>query len=96
MYRSIETLSKNNIKVFSIKTDALTIKNDDLYVAQQVLDFEPGLGKWRHSKTGKDIIVPTKPLEKRVTHLTQLPQTAIITHPLSIQEEYNTRSEGVV
>ena len=44
MYRSIETLSKNNIKVFSIKTDALTIKNDDLYVAQQLLDFEPGLG----------------------------------------------------
>jgi hypothetical protein len=61
-----------------------------LYLAQQLLDFEPGLGKWRHSKTGKDIIFPTKPLEKRITHLTQLPQKTIITHPLSIQEEYNT------
>ena len=90
MHRSIETLTKSNIKVFSIKTDALTIKNDDLDLAQQLLDFEPGLGKWRHSKTGKDIIFPTKPLEKRVTHLTQLPQKTIITHPLSIQEEYNT------
>ena len=44
MYRSIETLSTNNIKVFSIKTDALTIKHDDLDLAQQLLDFEPGLG----------------------------------------------------
>ena len=86
MYRSIETLTKNNSKVFSIKTDALTIKHDDL----DLLDFEPGLGKWRHSKTGKDIIFPTNPLEKRVPNLTQLPQKAIITHPLSIQEEYNT------
>ena len=74
MYRSIETLTKSNIKVFSIKADALTIKNDDLDLAQQLLDFEPGLGKWRHSKTGKDIIFPTKPLEKRITNLTQLPQ----------------------
>ena len=73
MYRSIETLTTSNIKVFSIKTDALTIKNDDLDLAQQLLDFEPGLGKWRHSKTGKDIIFPTKPLEKRITNLTQLP-----------------------
>ena len=90
MYRSIETFTKINIKVFSIKTDALTIKNDDLDLAQQLLDFEPGLGKWRHSKTGKDMIFPTKPLEKRITNLTQLPQKTIITHPLSIQEEYNT------
>ena len=74
MYRSIETLSRTNGKVFAIQTDALTIKNDDLDLAQQLLDFGPGLGKWRHSKTGKDIISPTKPLEKRVTNLTQLPQ----------------------
>ena len=45
MYRSIETLTQNDIKVFSIKTDAVTIKHDDLYLAQQSLDFEPGMGK---------------------------------------------------
>ena len=55
-----------------------TIKNDDLYLAQELLDFEPGLGKWRHSKTGKDIICPTRPLEKSITNLTQLPNKTAI------------------
>ena len=41
-------------------------------------------------KDRKRSIFPTKPLDKRITNLTQLLQKAIITHPLSIQEEYNT------
>jgi hypothetical protein len=45
MWRSIEKLTKNNIKVFTIKTDALTIRNEDLSLAQELLDFEPGIGK---------------------------------------------------
>ena len=39
MYRSIETLTKTNIKVFTIETDALTNKNGDLYLAQQLIRF---------------------------------------------------------
>ena len=90
MWHSIEQLTKHNIKVFTIKTDALTIRNEDLFLAQELLDFEPGIGKWRHSKTGKDIMFPTKPFEKKVNSLIKLPKQTIINHPLTIQEEYHT------
>ena len=65
MYRSIETLTESNIKVFPIKTDALTIKNDDLDLAQQLLDFEPGLGTWRHSKTTEEMICSNKTIREK-------------------------------
>ena len=64
MFRSIEALDQHNIQVFTIKTGALTIKNEDSGLVQQVLDFEPGLGKLRHSKTGQDILVPNKTIRE--------------------------------
>ena len=33
---------------------------------------------------------PTKPVEKIIKHFRHLPPKTIISHPLSIQEEYNT------
>ena len=35
----------------------------------QFFFFSPGLGKWRHSGTGKYIKFPTKPLDKAVNNL---------------------------
>jgi hypothetical protein len=48
------------------------------------------LAKWRHSKTGKDIMFPTKPFREKINSLIKLPKHTIINHPLRIQEEYNT------
>ena len=77
MYRAMNTLDEHNIKVFTIKTDALTIQSEDLSQSKEVLHFSPGLGKWRHAKTGQDIIFPTKPLEKRINNLTTLPSVTV-------------------
>ena len=74
MYRLTDSLNKHNRKVCTIKTDALTVKNDDLSLAQQLLEVEPGVGKWRHSTTGEDICFPTRPLGKIITHSTQVPK----------------------
>ena len=41
--------------MFTIIANAVTIKNDDWYLAQQVFDFAPSKGKLKHSKTSKDI-----------------------------------------
>ena len=90
MYRSIETLKKNGIQVHSIKTDALTIKNEDLAKAQELLDFSPGLGKWRHSGTGKDIKFPTKPLEKTINNSISINKIKVNNIPITIEQEYDT------
>ena len=90
MYRSIETLKKNGIQVYSIKTDALTINSNDLARAQELLDFSPGLGKWRHSGTGKDIKFPTKPLDKAVNNLIGIHKIKVNNIPITIEQEYDT------
>ena len=48
-------MTENNIKVFSVKTDAFTINASDLVSCQKLLKFNQGIGNWRVSKT-KDII----------------------------------------
>ena len=90
MYRSIETLKKNGIQVYSIKTDALTINSNDLARAQELLDFSPGLGKWRHSGTGKDIKFPTKPLDKAVNNLIKINTIKVNNIPITIEQEHDT------
>ena len=58
MYRDYQTLTANGIDVFSVKTDAFTIKEKDFAAAQACLHFHNDIGGWRCSKT-EDIKLPS-------------------------------------
>ena len=57
MFEAYQRMTENNIKVFSVKTDAFTINASDLVSCQKLLKFNQGIGNWRVSKT-TDIIFP--------------------------------------
>ena len=50
MYRDYKCLVDNGIEVFSVKTDAFTIKSSDLETAKVYLKFGKDIGGWRWSK----------------------------------------------
>jgi len=58
IYQDLEKLKQNDIPVFSVKTDALTIRQCDMEKAQQVLSFGSQCGQWRFSKVHDQIILP--------------------------------------
>ena len=57
MFEAYQRMIDNNIKVFSIKTDAFTIKASDLVACKNLLNFNKDIGNWRVSKT-EDIMFP--------------------------------------
>ena len=50
MYNDYKSLADNGIDVFSVKTDAFTIKSSDLELAKTFIDFHNKIGGWRCSK----------------------------------------------
>jgi len=50
---SYNTLKQNNIEVYSVKTDAFTIKATDAEAAKSLILFNNNIGSWRISKTEK-------------------------------------------
>jgi hypothetical protein len=58
MYKSYQKLQKHNVKVYSVKTDAFTIKASDHHQAYSVLEFDEGFGTWRVSKKSNIIYPP--------------------------------------
>ena len=50
MYSDYKTLTAHGIDVFSVKTDAFTIKQADYETAQSCLCFHNEIGGWRCSK----------------------------------------------
>ena len=89
MYESYKTLSENNIKVFSVKTDAFTLLPSDLDRAKTLLDFSPGIGKWRVSKT-EDIIYPFDPLKYKQNN--EMPIKELSVNVLDVPDEFDTPS----
>ena len=82
MQRSRELLDANNIPVYTLKADALTI------YAVEAVNFEPGTGKWRVNKTEESkfphellAMMENKhiPIGAKQHHLT----------PPTVQEEYD-------
>ena len=61
MYQSHQTLMNNGITVYSVKTDAFTIKHADLDTVKGLLHFNDSIGSWRVSNNN-EIIFPTIPL----------------------------------
>ena len=63
MFNAFQTLTKNKIKVHSVKTDAFTIDKKHFEKVQTLLSFE-GIGNWRFSKMRTaDIVFPSKTIE---------------------------------
>jgi hypothetical protein len=61
IYSDIEVLNKNNINVYSVKTDALTIHKNDVDKVKTLLKFSINRGGWIISKEDK-IIFPSDKL----------------------------------
>ena len=91
MYPANDSLTKNAVHVFSIITDALTIKDSDLPKAQALLDFKLGLGKWRHSNTSSDIKFSTLPLTRTMNNLTKIKKPSINLISITIEQEWDTK-----
>jgi thymidine kinase len=87
MYKDYNTLRDNNINVYSIKTDAFTIKREDLQKAKELLAFG-GIGKWRVDKYGDDIRLPY--LDFTFEEIEEIPITVPTNERIHIEDEYNT------
>ena len=84
-----ETLKRNNITVYSVKTDAFTIHKDDVEKARQLLDFGSNFGQWRVSKI-EDIVFPTKLIQYREVDSVKITEHQTHDIELTIEEEYDT------
>ena len=70
MYKDQNALITTGIEVFSVKTDAFTIKPDDLEKAKSCLKFSDDIGGWRHSKDD-DIKLPSEKYQYKLN--TEIP-----------------------
>jgi hypothetical protein len=89
MNKSYKKLKEQNITVYSVKTDAFTIKESDVEKAKELLNFEPGIGNWRLSKT-EDIIYPLTRLALKLNH--EIPIKKLEIKHLDVPDEYDTEA----
>ena len=88
MYEAYNKLTKNDINVYSAKTDAFVIDSKNVEKAKTVLNFHNDIGGWRVSKYGSDIILPTKMYEVVKNELIDIP--TLESKELLIKDEYDT------
>ena len=99
MYETYKTLTDNNIKVYSVKTDSITIHEDDLdkvYGYTYVRKWQEGLlklgdeiGDWRLEEK-HTITLPTQPHKYKFNELPETPKIKNIN--IFIEDEYNTET----
>ena len=90
MQAAVDRLTAEGIPVYTVKTDALTVHASFLEKCKELLDFQPGLGNWRVSKMGEEIIFPHEHIglkENREMTISVISSELI---PLTVQEEYDT------
>jgi hypothetical protein len=76
------TLIENGVEVFSVKTDAFTIRANQFYKAKKLLHFSSIIGGWRNSKT-EDICFPSQPYTMKINHEINIPIHKFETVPLN-------------
>ena len=64
MYDTYNTLTKHNIEIFSVKSDAFVINKTNLTKAMKLITFSNQVGGWR-AETDKEINFPTEPYKYR-------------------------------
>ena len=69
MYDTYNTLTKHNIEIFSVKSDAFVINKNHLTKAKKLITFNNQVGGWR-AETDKQINFPTT-LQIQTKHKTR-------------------------
>ena len=89
MYEAQLRLSEHSIRIYSVKTDAITIRASDMESVRRLLIFVNNLGTWRVSKEAV-IIYPTQKLDNqsaRNHHL--VPVSPLVVRQLEVPDEYD-------
>jgi len=83
-------LKKNDVEVYTCKTDAFTIPANGLDKAKELLNWENGLGSWRLSKID-EIKFPCEDLRLALKDNKLIEITEFKTYPLELttEDEYN-------
>ena len=90
VYEAYETLKENGIGVYSVKTDALTIKKSDVARTVKLLKVEEEkhkIGGWRLEKS-KRVRLPTDDYKLKYNELVDVPQ--LKNERLNIEDEWDT------
>ena len=86
MYNDAKILKENGIWVYSVKTDAFTIKKSDLENAKKLINFSKSLGGWRLSKED-NIIFPSDLI--RLLDNAEVKIQPVKVERLEVVDEYN-------
>ena len=89
MYDTYNTLTKNNIEIFSVKSDAFVINKNHLTKAKKLITFNNQVGGWR-AETDKEINFPTEPYKYRLNIKHDIP--IYTNNRLNIADEWNTEA----
>ena len=99
MYEAHKTLSDNNIKVYSVKTDCLTIHEDDVDKVygyrfcrvwrEGLLKFGTDIGDWRLEEK-KTITLPTQLYTYKFNEVPEIPK--ISNARVEVQDEWDTKA----
>jgi hypothetical protein len=76
MYSDYNKLVDNNIKIYSVKSDAFAISNDDVERAKSLLNFHNDIGGWRLAKTN-NIIFPSLEFELVENTMVEIPKSTL-------------------
>ena len=99
MYESYKTLSDNNIKVYSVKTDCLTIHEDDVDKVygysfcrvwrEGLLKFGTDIGDWRLEEK-KTITLPTPLYTYKFNAVPEIPKISNV--KVEVEDEWDTKA----
>ena len=99
MYEAYKTLSDNNIKVYSVKTDCLTIHEDDVDKVygynfcrvwrEGLLKFGTDIGTWRLEEK-KTITLPTQLYTYKFNEVPEIPKVSNI--KVEVEDEWDTKA----
>ena len=90
IYTDAKILTDNNIKSYSIKTDAFTIDKSNIEIAKTLLKFSLNIGGWRISES-KNIKVPLLPFKLNKNFEIKIPENLII-NKINIVDEYEKKN----
>ena len=86
IYNDVNTLVNNGIEIYSVKTDAFTIKKCDMRKVVKLLKFSKSFGGWRYSKA-KDIVFPKDKLQLVMNSAVKIQPVEV--QRLEVVDEYN-------
>jgi len=88
IYTDAKILTDNNIKIYSVKTDAFTIDKSNIEIAKTLLKFSLNIGGWRISTESKNIKVPILPFKLNKNFEIKIPENLII-NKIDTVDEYD-------